>query len=141
MAICALPGRIGVSTGQNESGRAVVEARNIHVQPIVGGVATLARGRELCVHVARIIRRREVRLVAGKARRRHRLEFAVRPALVASVTVDSGMGSRQREPIVMRFDIFNGDLPSPNRMALFAVCSQLALVNIGVAVLAPLAHA
>jgi hypothetical protein len=75
--------------------------------------------------------------MAGVARRRHDLEFAVRPALVAGVAIHGSMGSRQRKSVVMLLHVLNRNLPSPNCVALLAVRTQLALVNIGVAILAP----
>jgi len=40
----------------------------------------------------------------------------------------------------MLLDLPNGNLPALDRVALFAVCSHLSAVNVGVAVLAALAH-
>ena len=78
--------------------------------------------------------------MAGIACGRHRLEFAVRASFVAGIAVDRSVSTRQREPIVVLLHVLNGDLPSPHRMALFAVRAQLALVNIGMAILAPLTN-
>ena len=78
--------------------------------------------------------------MARKARRRHRLEFAVRAAFVASVAVDRSMGSRERESIVMLLHVLHRDLPSTHGVALLAISSQLTLVDVGVTVLATLTH-
>ena len=51
------------------------------------------------------------------------------------------MSARQRKAIVVLLHVPNGNLPSANGMALLAVCSQLALVNVGMAVLAALSNA
>lgn len=84
---------------------------------------------------------RKVSLVAGVARRGHRLEFAVGAALVAGITVDRCVGAGQRETIVVLLHIFYCDGPSADGVALFAIRAQLTLVNIGMAVLAALTDA
>jgi hypothetical protein len=48
------------------------------------------------------------------------------------------MRSRQRKPIVVVLDILVGDLPSAHCVTLLAIRTQLPLVNVSVAVLAPL---
>ena len=78
--------------------------------------------------------------MAGVACGRHRLEFAVRATFVAGIAVDRSVGTRQRKPIVVLLHVLSGDLPSPHRMALLAVRAQLALVNIGMAILTPLSN-
>jgi hypothetical protein len=80
----------------------------------------------------------KVRLVAGEARRGHRLELAAGAALVAGITVDGCVGTGQRETIVVLLHIFNSDGPSADGVTLLAIRAQLTLVNIGVAVLAAL---
>ena len=140
VAISALAGRIRMSASQDEPGGAMVEARKIDVQPVVGRMTALASSRELSRNVAWIVGTGKVRLVARIARGRHRLEFAVRASFVAGVAVDRGVGTRQREPVVVLLNIFNRDLPSPHRVALFAARAQLAPVNIGMAVLAALTN-
>ena len=129
-----------MATGQDESGRVVVEAGQVDVQPVVRRVAALAGCRELCRNVIRVGGCREVGLVAGEARGRHRLESTGRASFVAGIAVDRSVGARQREPVVVLLNILDRDLPSPHRMALFAVRAQLALVNIGMAVLAALTN-
>jgi len=71
---------------------------------------------------------------------RQRLELAGGAALVARVAVDRRVRAGQRKPIVMLFDLLNGDLPSPNSVALFAVSAKLPLVDVGVAILAALSN-
>src|ERR1700740_1198113 len=78
--------------------------------------------------------------MAGVARRRHRLELAVGPALVTRVAVDSGMCAGEREPIVVILNLLHRDCPATNGVALLAVRSQLPPVDIGVTILATLAH-
>src|ERR1700758_901749 len=90
--------------------------------------------------MVRILGRFKVREVARVARRRHDLEFAVRPALMAGGAIDGSMSARQWESIVVLLHILDRNLPSSNRVTLFAVRPQLALVNIGVTVLAAFTH-
>lgn len=91
-------------------------------------MAGLAGCRELCSNVIRVVGCREVRLVAGVACRRHGLELAVRAALVAGIAIDRSMGPRERELVVVLLNIPSRDLPSPHRVALLAIRTQLALV-------------
>ena len=135
VAICALAGRIRMPTGQKESGCTVVK---LGVEPVVRGVARFASGRELRADVIRIGRARIVRLMAREARGRHRLEFAIGAAFVAGIAVNGSVGAGQREPIIVLLHVLDRDLPSPYRVALFAVRAQLALVNVGVTILAAL---
>ena len=125
----------GVAAGQKESGRGVIE---LGVQPVVRCMTGLARRRELRVDVIRIRGSNEVLLVAGVALRRHRLESTVGAILVASIAVDGRVCTRQRESIVVLLDVFVCDLPSTDGVALFAISSQLAPVNVGVTILAAL---
>ena len=103
-------------------------------------MTALARGRELGRNVVRVGSVLKVRLVAGEARRGHRLKFAVGAALVAGIAVDGCVGTGQRETIVVLLHIFNRDRPSADGVALLAIGAQLTLVNIGVAVLAALTN-
>ncbi len=64
MAVGALPRWIRVSSGQNKTGRAVVEPSNLRIQPVVCRVTVLAGGRELDFHVAWVSGRGEVLQVA-----------------------------------------------------------------------------
>lgn len=81
-----------------------------------------------------------VGLMARVAGRRHRLELAIRRALVASLAIDRGVRSSQGKTIIVLLNVLNGNLPSTHRMTLLAIRSKLALVNVGVAILATLAH-
>src|SRR5580704_402801 len=124
----------GVGTHQREPGhRQVVKLR---AHPIVHGVALLAPGGELEFDVVQSGRLRvdEVALMAGVALRGKALELANRRALVAGIAVDRGVGANQWEAIKVLIDLLNRNVPSLHGVALFAVCSHLALVNIGVAV-------
>jgi len=136
VTVGALPRRDCVSSRQNKAGRAVVEARNFGVQPVIGRMTILTGGRELRFHMARVGRRGEVLQVTRVARRRHDLKFAVRAVFVAGTAVHGGVGARQREAVVVLFYILDRNLPSANRVALRTIRAQLALVNISMAVLA-----
>jgi len=71
--------------------------------------------------MVRICSALEVCGVARVALGRHRLEFAIRHSLVAGIAVDGGVRSGQRETIIVLLNLLHRDLPSPNRVALFAV--------------------
>ena len=129
-----------MASAQNESGRAMVETRDVGVQPVVSRVAVLASSREPRFDMTRVGGGREILLVARVARRGHDLELTGRAALVAAVAIDGGMGASQRESVVMLLHVLNRNLPAPNCVALFAISSELALVDIGVAVLATFTH-
>src|SRR5579864_810745 len=103
-------------------------------------MTTLAGGGKTGGHVVWSCGRFEVRGVAGIARCGHRLEFAGGPSFVAGIAVHRGVRSSQREAVVMLLNLLNGDLPSTDGVALLAVRAQLALVNVGVAVLATLSN-
>ena len=57
---------------------------------------------------------------------------------MARVTVDGGVRSSQREAVVMLLNVLDRDLPSTDGVALLAVGAELALMNVGMAVLAAL---
>ena len=103
-------------------------------------MAVLAGSLEPRLDVARVGGRREFFLVTREASRRHRLEFTVSPALVAGVAVDGGVGASQWEPIIMLLHVLDRDLPPSDSVALLAIGAQLALVNIGMAILATLSN-
>lgn len=66
------------------------------------------------------------------------MELAIGAVLVAGIAVDDGVSTCQREAIVVILDIFVRDLPSPHGVTLFAICAQLATVNVSVAILTAL---
>jgi hypothetical protein len=59
---------------------------------------------------------------------------------VAGIAVHRSVRPSQREAVVMLLNLLNGDLPSTDGVALLAVRSQLALVNVGVTILATLSN-
>lgn len=128
-----------MASAQNKSGRTMVETRDVSVQPVVSRMAVLASSREPSLHMTRVGGGREILLVARVARRGHDLELTGRAPLVAGVAIDRGMGASQRESVVMLLYVLNRNLPAPNCVALFAISSELTLVNIGVTVLATFA--
>ena len=120
VAINALAGRNGVRVGQRESDRSVIE---LGIQPVVGAVAVVATGGEHRGYVVRKRRLLELGRMTGITLRRHRLEFAVRGTLVASIAIYGRVGAGQRETIIVLLNLLDRDLPSADRVALFAVSS------------------
>src|SRR5581483_9005694 len=53
---------------------------------------------------------------------------------MAIVALQCGMGSDQREAVLMVLYILNGDVPALHRMALFAARSHLAAVDVSMTV-------
>ena len=78
--------------------------------------------------------------MTGIAFRRHRLEFTDRGSLMAYVAIHRGMCTGKRKAVIVLLHLPNGNLPSANGMALLAVCPQLTLVEVGMAILTALAH-
>lgn len=88
--------------------------------------------------MARVRGRFEIRCVTGIALGGHGLKLAAGSAFVAGVAVHGGVRSGEGESIIVLLDLVHADLPSLHRVALLAISSQLAAVNIGVAILAAL---
>lgn len=82
----------------------------------------------------------EFRLMARIAHRGHDLEFAVGRVLVAGIAIDGSVRAGQREAIIVLLNILGRHSPSADSVALLTICAQLALMNIGMAVLAARAH-
>ena len=137
VAIRTGPGRNRVPPSQWESHRRVIKLR---IQPVVRPVALFASRRVSQGDVVRGLRLLVVRLVAGKARRGHGLEFAVGRVLMAGIAIYCSVSAGQGETIIVLLNFLNGNSPSAHGVALLTICAQLALVNIGVAVLAACAH-
>ena len=133
--------RYGVTAGQRKSHRVVIK---LCVQPIVRRVALFARsGESRCRQVVgrrgHRCRGLVIRLMAGVALRRHRLELAVRRVLMAGIAIDGCMRAGEREAIVVLLNFFDRYSPAANGMTLLAIRTELAFVNVGVAILAALA--
>jgi len=103
-------------------------------------MALVTRSWKLTQRVIWVCSDLEIARVARIAIRGHRLEFAISRALMARIAVHRRVCPGQREPIVVLLHLLNRDLPAANGVALLAVRSQLALVNVGVAVLAAQPH-
>jgi len=82
----------------------------------------------------------EVSLVTGIARRGHGLKLAVGSVLVAGIAIDGGVGAGQGEPVIVLLNFLDRYAPPAHAVALLAIGSQLALMNVGVAILAASAH-
>ena len=78
--------------------------------------------------------------MAGVAGGRQTLELSHRRALVAGVAIYGGVRPDQREAVEVLIDLLNGDIPALHGMALLAVRTHLALVEVGVAVRAFFPH-
>jgi hypothetical protein len=120
VAVDAFTRRHGMSAGQQEAGKGMIK---FGVQPVVGAVATLARGGKLCGNVIGIVGRLKVLEVARIARRRHRFKLAVRRAFVTSIAIDSRMRSGQWKAIIVLLDLLRRYGPSAHAMALLAIGS------------------
>lgn len=122
----------GVHAGQSEAGELqVIEAR---AEPRVHGVAQLATGAEAGCHVAGTSSPLERLRVAGVALGRHRGEVAQSTIFVTRGAVQRRVGSHQREPIVVVLNRFNRYVPAIHRVTLFASCTHLGAMDIGMAV-------
>ena len=76
----------------------------------------------------------EILLVAGEAHRRKPLELANCRALVTGVTVHGRVCANQWETIHVLVDLLDGDIPALHGVALLAVGSHLALMDICVTI-------
>jgi len=85
-------------------------------------MAAVASGGEHRGHVVGICGSLEIRRMAGITLRRHRRELAVGRAFVARIAVHGRMRASEREAIVVLLNLLDRDLPSLDRVALFAVC-------------------
>jgi len=55
---------------------------------------------------------------------------------VTLVAIDHRVGTHQRKAVIVLLYISNRNLPAADSVALLAICSQLALVNVSMAILA-----
>lgn len=105
----------------------------LRIEPGIHGVAGLARGRETCGNVVQNLRL-EVLLVAGVAGCRESSELADRRVLVAVVALQQCMGADKWEAILVIADLGERGLPSLYGVTAFAVGSELAPMDVCVAV-------
>lgn len=101
-------------------------------------MAVVASGRERGGDVIRVVRCLDIRRVTGVTGSGHCLKLATGGTLVAGVAVDGCMRPSEREAVVMLLNLLDRNLPASNGVTLFAVGSQLAPVNIRVAILTAL---
>ncbi len=59
---------------------------------------------------------------------------------MAGIAVGGRMSAKQREPVLVLFDVVGGGHPSPNRMTSVAVACHLPPVDVGVAAGTAFAH-
>ena len=137
MAVRALPRWHSMASAKREANRIVVE---VGIKPTIRAMAGSAGGGKFGVHMVRIRGVQVIRLMAGEAFGRHGLELAGCCAFVARIAVERRVGSGQWKTIIVILNLMHRDLPSPNRVALFAIGPKLASVNVGVAILTALSN-
>jgi len=103
----------------------------------MAGVAGLRELRRDVVRVGGFLKIRQVTRIAS---RRQSQILANRRALVAVIALHRGVRAQQRKTILVVLQLLNRDIPSLHRMALRAVRTHLAPVDVIVAILAVLAH-
>jgi hypothetical protein len=133
-------GRGGVRAGERPTCGAVIE---VCADPTVEIVAALAirggEGRAGC-WVRRIDGVLPVFQVAGIALRREAVEDAGGELRVALIALHGSVSAKKREAVLVVFDLLNGDIPALHRVALRAIWSHLAAMNVRVAIGAILAY-
>jgi hypothetical protein len=72
--------------------------------------------------------------VAGVALGGQPLELARGCALVARIAIQRGVGAQEREPILVLLDLLQGHIPALHRVALLTTGTELAPVDISVAI-------
>ena len=118
--------------GEGEAGGRMIESRDVPLIHVVTGFAGRGKTRGLMIHGLGLL---ELRGVAAGARRAQPHVDARRSALVAGVTGQRPMRAQQREPVLVAADGgLWSSLPSPYGVAVFALCPELAAVQVGVAV-------
>jgi hypothetical protein len=128
---------VGMAVRQRKSRGIVIKFRT---HPTVKRMAGFASRRELRAHVIGIRSLLEIRQVAGGTGRGKTLELADGGALVAVLALHGSMSAEEWETILVIVDLLYGDLPALHGVALRAVRPHLPLVDIGVTILAILAH-
>ncbi len=133
VAIVTLTRGHGMASRENESCERMIE---FGAGPIIRAVATLARsgGEEHRGRVSRVRGVAEILLMAADAIGGHRRELAETGVLVAVLAGSGRMRSSQGEAVVVHVDLGNGNIPSPDRMTVFAGAGHLAAMDVGVAV-------
>jgi hypothetical protein len=137
--VTGLAVQLRVRAGEREAG----EARMIELgaQPGVhAGVAHLAVGGELQRHVGGVGGLLVGSQVAAGALGRQALELAGGRALVAVIALQDGVRAQQGEAVLVLLDLLRRDLPALHRVAMVALRSHLAPMDVGMAVRAFVAH-
>jgi hypothetical protein len=137
VAVGALAWRHGVPPGQWKTSRGMIELR---AHPVIRAVTVLAGDREFGCDVIGTACALVIYRMARVTVCRHRLELAIGHTFVARVAIDGRMCPGERKAIVVLLHLLDRNRPPPHRVALLAVGTELAFVNIGVAVLATLPH-
>ncbi len=107
------------------------------VEPVVEAVALLARSREPIGKVIGICSRAILGRMATVAIRRHGDVLADCLALVTGGAIYCRVRAQQRKPVLVLSNLRDLYVPSLDAVALFAIRSQLALVNVGMAIGTP----
>jgi hypothetical protein len=127
-------GRRRVRPGERPTGGAVIEVR---ADPAIEIVAALAirggEGRAGC-WVRRIDGVLPILQVAGIALRGEAVEDAGGELRMALVALHGGVSAKQRKAILVVFDLLDGDVPALHGVALRAVRTHLAAVNVCVTI-------
>ncbi len=122
----------GVHAGEGEPGKAQVV--KFSAEPGIHAVACLAGSRETRSRVIGIAGLLELRRMAAQTVGGESLELAHSCVFMAAVALQQGMRSHQRKAVEMLLDVLHRDPPPFHVVAVFAVRSKLAAVNIGMAV-------
>jgi hypothetical protein len=104
------------------------------IQPGIHAMALLAGGRKLGGHVVRIRGLLKSLRVAGVALGGQTLELADCGAFMAGITLQGGVRTDQGEPVLVVLYGLDGNIPALDRVALLAIRTHLALVDVGVAI-------
>ena len=131
MAIGALARRHGMRSGERKARGGVVKPG---VEPVVEAVALFAGRGELFDHMIRIRSCAKVGRMATVAIRGHRAVRADRLVLMTRGAIHCSVRSQQRKPVLVLLYLRDLYGPPLDGVALFAIGSQLALVNIGMAI-------
>lgn len=122
----------GVHPGESEPGD--FQMIELRAEPTVDGVALLALDRKGRGHMIGLGSLLIGALVAGVALDGESLELPDRLALMAIRAVKPGMSSHQGETVIVLPHPLQNDIPAFDRMALCAISSHLAAMNVGVAI-------
>lgn len=134
--------RVPVGEREADGGSRVVYGSS---EPTVERVAILACLRELAADVIRHVPANRlcavpIGLMTRDASRRQALELSNRSALMAILALQSGVGSQQREAVLMILHRLHCDVPALHRMTLSAIRAHFPLMHVRVAVLAIFGH-